>query len=105
MLIALFERAVGLYAELIDVNAYDQPGVEAGKQAANEILVLQKEILGELAREGSPARTAPEIAAAIGHGTASETVFKVLEHLASNPGRGVVREAGSTPAENRYGCP
>ena len=33
-LIALFERAVGLYASLIRINAYNQPGVEAGKKAA-----------------------------------------------------------------------
>ena len=31
-LIALFERAVGITAELLDINAYDQPGVEAGKE-------------------------------------------------------------------------
>ena len=43
-LIALFERAVGLYAELIDINAYHQPGVEAGKKAASNILDLQVEI-------------------------------------------------------------
>ncbi len=43
--IALFERAVGLYAELIDVNAYHQPGVEAGKKAASEVLALQARIL------------------------------------------------------------
>ena len=30
-LIALFERTVGLYASLVNVNAYHQPGVEAGK--------------------------------------------------------------------------
>ena len=40
-LIALFERAVGLYAELININAYHQPGVEAGKKAASNILELQ----------------------------------------------------------------
>jgi glucose-6-phosphate isomerase len=39
-LIALFERAVGAYAALIDVNAYHQPGVEAGKKAAREVLDL-----------------------------------------------------------------
>ncbi len=44
-LIALFERAVGLYAELVDVNAYHQPGVEAGKKAAAEALALQAKIL------------------------------------------------------------
>ncbi len=31
-LIALYERAVGFYASLININAYHQPGVEAGKQ-------------------------------------------------------------------------
>lgn len=40
-LIALHERAVGLYAELVDLNAYHQPGVEAGKAAATEVLALQ----------------------------------------------------------------
>jgi glucose-6-phosphate isomerase len=34
VLITLFERAVGLYASLISINAYHQPGVEAGKRAA-----------------------------------------------------------------------
>ena len=34
MLIALYERAVGLYASLVGINAYHQPGVEAGKKAA-----------------------------------------------------------------------
>jgi glucose-6-phosphate isomerase len=36
-LIALFERAVGLYAFMIGINAYHQPGVEAGKKAAGEV--------------------------------------------------------------------
>ncbi|MGB0581557.1 MAG: glucose-6-phosphate isomerase, partial [Limisphaerales bacterium] len=34
VLIALFERAVGFYASLVGINAYHQPGVEAGKKAA-----------------------------------------------------------------------
>lgn len=104
MLIALFERAVGLYAELIDINAYNQPGVEAGKKAANDVLKLQKEVLGELAAGASP-RTADEIAEAIGRPEDAERVFKVLEHLASNPGRGVERIGGPTPPENRYNSP
>jgi len=39
-LVALFERAVGFYASLVGVNAYDQPGVEAGKKAAAQVLDL-----------------------------------------------------------------
>lgn len=44
-LIALYERTVGYYAARIGINAYDQPGVEAGKKAAAEILKLQQKIL------------------------------------------------------------
>ena len=32
-LIALYERAVGFYASLVNINAYHQPGVEAGKES------------------------------------------------------------------------
>ena len=40
-LVALFERTVGFYAERLNINAYDQPGVEAGKRAAAEMLDLR----------------------------------------------------------------
>ena len=43
-LIALFERAVSFYAELININAYDQPGVEAGKKAASDVIEIQRSI-------------------------------------------------------------
>jgi Glucose-6-phosphate isomerase len=42
-LIALYERAVGFYGSLVNINAYDQPGVEAGKKAATRLLELQKQ--------------------------------------------------------------
>jgi glucose-6-phosphate isomerase len=48
MLLALFERAVSIYASLINVNAYHQPGVEAGKKAAAEIIVLQNKLMNIL---------------------------------------------------------
>lgn len=44
-LIALYERAVGLYATLININAYHQPGVEAGKKAAGNVLEIKNRIL------------------------------------------------------------
>ena len=44
-LIALFERAVSLYAELININAYDQPGVEAGKKAAAKVIELKDKLM------------------------------------------------------------
>jgi glucose-6-phosphate isomerase len=48
-LVALFERAVGFYASLVDVNGYHQPGVEAGKKAAKALLLLKVAVLAELA--------------------------------------------------------
>lgn len=47
-LLALFERAVGLYAELVDLNAYHQPGVEAGKLAARGAAALRTRLLANL---------------------------------------------------------
>ncbi len=100
-LIALYERAVGLYASLIDVNAYHQPGVEAGKKAAAEVLELQRRIESTLA-ERPGGGTAEEIAAAVGAQDDVETVFHVLEHLAANPGRGVSRSPGADPFTATY---
>jgi glucose-6-phosphate isomerase len=94
-LIALYERAVGLYASLIDVNAYHQPGVEAGKQAAAEVLALQQRIVDTLrARKGAPL-TVEEIAAEIGARDDAETVFKILQHLSANPDHGVRQQRAS----------
>ena len=91
-LIALFERAVGLYATLVGVNAYHQPGVEAGKKAAAAVLDVQHGVLDLLGEAKEPA-DAKSLAASIGSEDAVETVYHVLEHLESN-GR-VERVSGS----------
>jgi glucose-6-phosphate isomerase len=101
-LIALFERAVGLYASLIDVNAYHQPGVEAGKKAAGAVLALQQKVLAALRARPGAWMTAEEIAAAAGAPDEIETVWKLLEHAAANQDHGVHREAGGTPFDARY---
>jgi len=100
-LIALFERAVGLYASLVGINAYHQPGVEAGKKAAAAVLELQRKALGRLRAEKG-GRTAEQLAQEIGAPDEVETVFKVLEHLAANPDHRVKRTAGATPFEARF---
>jgi glucose-6-phosphate isomerase len=80
-LIGLFERAVGLYGELINVNAYHQPGVEAGKKAAAGILSLQARVEGLLA-DGLP-RSLAAIQAELELETV-EPVFWMLRHLCAN---------------------
>jgi glucose-6-phosphate isomerase len=100
VLVALYERAVGLYATLVGINAYHQPGVEAGKQAAAAVLALQRRLLAAL--ECERGRTATELARAIGAEEEAETAFALLERLSANPSRGVTREPGATPTEARY---
>jgi len=80
-LIALFERAVGFYATLVNVNAYHQPGVEAGKKAAAVVLDLQARAVAALT--ASP-QTADQVAAVAGVPAEAETIYHVLEHLAAN---------------------
>jgi len=96
-LIALFERAVGLYAGLVGINAYHQPGVEAGKKAAASVLALQGKVLAALS---SGPQTAEQIAKAIGALESSETIYLLLEHLAAN-GRARSEGAGD-PGETRF---
>ena len=43
-LLALFERTVGFLGTILNINAYSQPGVEAGKKAAESIIDLQREL-------------------------------------------------------------
>ncbi len=90
VLIALFERAVGLYASLININAYHQPGVEAGKKAATAVINLQSKILMYLNEGGKG--TVEEIAQAINAPDQAETAFLTLRHLASNVEHGILAD-------------
>jgi glucose-6-phosphate isomerase len=91
MLIALYERAVGLYASLVGINAYHQPGVEAGKKAAGGVITLKLKIDAALKAAPGTAFTAESLAAKLGSTDKTELVFKVLEHLAANPGSKVTK--------------
>jgi glucose-6-phosphate isomerase len=81
-LIALFERAVGLYAELINVNAYDQPGVEAGKKAATAILDIKKKMRAVLEQGADDEPTPEEVAEKIGHPDDVELVHHLMKTIA-----------------------
>ena len=81
---------------MVDINAYNQPGVEAGEKAASKLLQLQKRVREELSRE---AKTAEEIARSID--ADSEEAFHLLPHLASNdPHIKVVR--GEEAVDDRF---
>lgn len=79
MLIALFERAVSFYASLVNINAYHQPGVEAGKAAAAVFLDLLGRVRGRLVSE---AKNAEQVALEVD--ADPESVYHCLVHLANN---------------------
>jgi glucose-6-phosphate isomerase len=97
-LIALYERAVGFYGSLVNVNAYHQPGVEAGKKAATKLLQLQGRVRQQLAP--GEKKTAEEIARAID--ADPEDVFHALRHMAVNDSH-VKTEKGAEPADDKFG--
>ena len=84
MLIALYERTVGLYASLVGINAYHQPGVEAGKKAASGVIALKLQMTAKLKASAGQSFTAESLSAALGATEKTELVFKTLEHLAAN---------------------
>jgi glucose-6-phosphate isomerase len=96
-LIALYERAVGFYGSLVNVNAYHQPGVEAGKKAATRLLQLQNDVRGKLSPGAG--KTAEEIARAID--ADPEDVFHVLQHLASNDSRMQISKS-EEPSDDKF---
>ncbi|XP_012445917.1 glucose-6-phosphate isomerase 1, chloroplastic [Gossypium raimondii] len=87
-LVALYERAVGLYASLVNINAYHQPGVEAGKKAAGEVLALQKRVLAVLneasCKEPVEPLTLEEVAERCHAPEDIEMIYKIIEHMAAN---------------------
>jgi glucose-6-phosphate isomerase len=101
-LIALYERAVGLYAALIGINAYHQPGVEAGKKAATAVIALRGQIVAALRAAPGQPFTAESLAAQIGESARTELVFKVLDHLAANPGNAITKTPKRPWFESTY---
>jgi glucose-6-phosphate isomerase len=99
MLIALYERVVGLYGSLVDVNAYNQPGVEAGKHAASAVIALKLKLTAALKAAPGESRSAEAWAAPLG--ADPELAYKLLDHLAAN---GSVRKTVRSPwHESTYG--
>ena len=84
VLIALYERAVGFYASLVNINAYHQPGVEAGKKAAERVLEVQMNIFECLMRRDGHPMTVDDLAMETQSVDEVETIYKICEHLAAN---------------------
>ncbi|KAL9685222.1 hypothetical protein QQ045_022670 [Rhodiola kirilowii] len=94
-LIALYERAVGIYAAIVNINAYHQPGVEAGKKAAGEVLALQKRVLAILneasCKDPIEPLTLEEVADRCHAPEDIEMIYKIIAHMAAND-RAIIAE-------------
>jgi glucose-6-phosphate isomerase len=95
LLIALFERAVSFYATLVNINAYHQPGVEAGKKAAGAFIDTLNKVRGHIT---AYPKSAGEVAIEID--ADPEDTYHCLTHLAAN---GEVQiSIGETPADDSF---
>ena len=83
-LVALYERAVGIYAFLIGINAYNQPGVEAGKKLTKDIIELLLKIQKHLKSFPEKQFTASELAVELGIKENTVTIFRLLLRLSKN---------------------
>jgi glucose-6-phosphate isomerase len=98
-IIALYDRAVSFYASLVNINAYHQPGVEAGKKAAGVFLTLLSQVREALASAGeaSAEALAEDLQAD------PEDVYHCLTHLAANDPK-VTVALGEGPGSDRFSC-
>jgi len=87
MLIALYERAVAMYAEYIHINAFHQPGVQAYKLAAKGVLAIREKLNQALAGMTLESGTAAELAAKAGLADDAVIVKGWLDKAACNGGK------------------
>lgn len=101
-LVALFERTVGYYATMIGINAYHQPGVQAGKHAADDYLELQKQLVNYLMDKPLKPFTAADAAAKIGRSKDRRLIDDMLGRLAANQRFGLSAHSTIPDRERNY---
>lgn len=102
VLIALYERAVSIYASLVKINAYHQPAVEMGKKVAGETIQIKNELLQILHDHSGMWFTVEELGEHLSIPRSEEILFKILLHLRENPDHGVKVEKGASLFADKY---
>ena len=102
MLIALYERTVGYYASMIGINAYHQPGVEAGKKAAAKVLSVRKQVTSWMLNNPNHSINAHDLAQELGVQDQSDWVYKILESLSSNQPSTFVRHESNHALDDLF---
>ncbi len=91
VLVALFERCVGLYASLININAYHQPGVEAGKRGATDAIGLRSKVLCALREQRGMYLSVEHIASDLEVVYGLDSIQWICDCLADNACSGIQR--------------
>lgn len=84
MLIAIYERAVAAYAELIHINAFHQPGVQAYKLASKGVIKLLLDMEQKLDALGSFSGTVADFIEKLGLEDQEYEVEGIMAKLAEN---------------------
>jgi glucose-6-phosphate isomerase len=98
MIIALYERAVAVYAEFIHINAFHQPGVQAYKLTSKDIVSLLQTLQKKLPEIAGFSGTSAEIAAKLSMQEKECDIDGILAKFSENydkrdlPGFAVKRE-------------
>ena len=102
-LIALFERTVGFIANYWKINAYNQPGVEQGKRAANQFVNnIGKVVDFFKTRSGMKLSIAEIEQSAAITDLDKMGLFYLLEYLVSSPKYSIGRDGLPIPQESKY---
>ena len=104
VLISLYERAVGFYASLVNINAYHQPGVEAGKKAAQRVIDLQMGIFECLMRRDGHPLCVDDLAMEMQELDDIETIYQICEHLSANGRLERIEASGRFNARYTFPC-
>lgn len=104
VLLALYERAVSIYALLVNINAYHQPAVELGKKGAGEVITLKNQAVSFLhshkGKKYNVRELVDELAEYFNNKVDPETLFKILQHVVYNPNHGIKAEKNEGRGED-----
>ena len=103
MLIAFLERAVGYNPSLVNFNAYHQPGVEAGKRAAGQVIKVQGKILTYISTKLEELFTVSQHSQQIVIKYDIYMILIVIQHLAATACRGISKTPGWPLLDSKYG--
>ncbi|MCH2175552.1 MAG: glucose-6-phosphate isomerase [Lentisphaeria bacterium] len=84
LIIALYERAVAFYAELIHINAFDQPGVESYKKMSEAVNELTLKVQDFVANNSGVSGNGAELATKLGQAEQGPEVAGILSKIAVN---------------------